>query len=126
MNKGYQFKPFENEKISHTQLVQYAGATGDFNPIHTVVSYAQEAGFTDVIAHGMLIMGFIGRAIGQWTSVDNLTNFSVRFKAITKPGEKIIVKGSVIEEKEHTWICEATAANEEGEVKAIGSFEVKK
>ena len=126
MNVGYQFEPIHKEEITHTQLVKYAGASGDFNPLHTVVPFAEEAGLGGVIAHGMLIMGFIGQAIGQWVSVDNLAKFSVRFKAITRPGEKITVRGSVVNEIEDHWVCEAEAINERGEVKIKGFFEVRK
>lgn len=126
MNVGYEFEPIQNEEITHTQLVKYAGASGDFNPIHTVVPFAEEAGLGGVIAHGMMIMGVIGKAIGQWFSVDDLAKFSVRFKAMTKPGEKITVRGSVLEEKEDRWVCEAEAVNDGGEVKVKGLFEIKK
>lgn len=126
MNVGYQFEPIHKEEITHQQLVKYAGASGDFNQIHTVVPYAEEAGLGGVIAHGMMIMGFVGQGIGQWVSVDDLAKFSVRFRAMTKPGEKITVKGSVVGETEGRWICEAEAVNEGGEVKVKGFFEVKK
>ncbi|SER82772.1 MaoC/PaaZ C-terminal domain-containing protein [Psychrobacillus sp. OK032] len=126
MNVGYQFDPIQKEEITHTQLVRYAGASGDFNPLHTVVPFAEEAGLGGVIAHGMLIMGFIGQAIGEWVSVDDLAKFSVRFKAITKPGEKITVRGKVIDDKDGCWVCEAEAVNEGGEVKVKGIFEVRK
>ena len=82
---------YNKEEITHTQLVQYAGASGDFNPIHTVVPFAESAGLGGVIAHGMMIMGFVGQAIGQWFPVKDLAKFSVRFKAMTRPGEKITV-----------------------------------
>ena len=126
MNVEYQLEPIQNEEITHTQLVKYAGASGDFNPIHTVVPFAEEAGLGGVIAHGMMIMGFIGKAIGQWFSVDDLAKFSVRFKAMTKPGETITVRGSVLEETEDRLICEAEAINDAGEVKVKSSFEIKK
>jgi acyl dehydratase len=126
MNVGYQFEPLQKEEVSHTQLVRYAGASGDFNPIHTVVPFAEEAGLGGVIAHGMLIMGFVGEAIGNWFSVKNLTKFSSRFKAMTRPGETITIKGSVVGEKEDCWLCEAEAINEGGEVKVKAYFEIKK
>ena len=126
MKVGYTFEPLHKEEITHTQLVRYAGASGDFNPIHTVVPFAEEAGLGGVIAHGMLIMGFVGQAIGQWFSNDQLLKFSSRFKAMTRPGEKIIVQGRVVDEKEHCWICEAEAINEQGEIKVKAYFEIKK
>lgn len=126
MEVGYRFEPLQKEEVTHSQLVRYAGASGDFNPIHTVVPFAEEAGLGGVIAHGMLIKGFVGQAIGNWFSVKDLTKFSSRFKAMTKPGERITVNGRIIEEKENRWICEAEAVNEGGEVKVKALFEVKK
>ena len=70
-------------------------------------------------------MGFIGQAIGQWFPVKDLAKFSVRFKAMTRPGEKITVIGRVVEEKDDRLICEAEAVNEEGEVKVKAFFEIK-
>lgn len=126
MKVGFTFEPLHKEEITHTQLVRYAGASGDFNPIHTVVPFAEAAGLGGVIAHGMLIMGFVGQAIGQWFSNDQLLKFSSRFKAMTRPGEKITVQGRVVDEKEHCWICEAEAINEQGEIKVKAYFEIKK
>ena len=126
MEVGYTFEPLYKEEITHTQLVRYAGASGDFNPIHTVVPFAEAAGLGGVIAHGMLIMGFVGQAIGQWFSTKDLLKFSSRFKAMTRPGEKITVQGHVLDEKEDRWICEAEAINEQGEVKVKAYFEIKK
>ena len=74
----------------------------------------------------MMIMGFIGQAIGNWFPVKDLTKFSVRFKSMTKPGEKIVVKGNIVDETVDFWICEASAINEQGEVKVQANFEVRK
>ncbi|USK61721.1 MaoC/PaaZ C-terminal domain-containing protein [Peribacillus asahii] len=126
MEVGYQFEPLHKEEITHSQLVRYAGASGDFNPIHTVVPFAESAGLGGVIAHGMLVKGFVGQAISQWFSTKDLVKFSTRFRAMTRPGEKITVQGSVVEETENRWICQAEAVNEAGEVKVKSSFEIKK
>ena len=126
MEVGYCFEPLNKEEITHSQLVRYAGASGDFNPIHTVVPFAESAGLGGVIAHGMMIMGFVGQAIGQWFPVKDLAKFTVRFKAMTRPGEKISVHGRIVDEKNNRWICEAEAINDEGEVKVKAFFEIKK
>lgn len=123
---GKPFEPLYKEEITHSQLVRYAGASGDFNPIHTVVPVAEKAGLGGVIAHGMMIMGFVGQAIHTWFHAGDLLKFSVRFRGMTRPGEKIIVKGSVVAEKEDRWLCEAEAVNEAGEVKVSAQFEVRK
>jgi acyl dehydratase len=126
MYAGYQFPEVKKEEITHTQLVKYAGASGDFNPIHTVEPIAQLAGLGGVIAHGMLIMGFVGQAIGTWFPVQDLERFKVRFQAMTRPGEAITVKGQIKDETETSWKCEAVAVNEKDEVKLKVTFEVKK
>ncbi|USK72152.1 MaoC/PaaZ C-terminal domain-containing protein [Peribacillus asahii] len=126
MEVGYQFEPLHKEEITHSQLVRYAGASGDFNPIHTVVPFAESAGLGGVIAHGMLIMGFVGQAISQWFSTKDLVKFSTRFRAMTRPGEKITVQGSIVDETEDRWICQAEAVNDAGEVKVKSFFEIKK
>jgi acyl dehydratase len=118
--------PLIKKGITHIQLVRYAGASGDFNPIHTVVPIAEKAGLGGVIAHGMLIMGFVGQAIGTWFDVNQLQKFSVRFNAITRPGEKITVTGNITGETNYTWLCYTKAINQDGEVKLTGSFEVRK
>ncbi|MEH7246015.1 MaoC/PaaZ C-terminal domain-containing protein [Neobacillus niacini] len=126
MRVGFQCEPLVKEKITHTQLVKYAGASGDFHPLHTVVPYAEQAGFGGVIAHGMMVMGFVGQAIGNWFISNELSKFWVRFQSITRPGEIITVNGCIIDETEDRWVCEATAINEDGEVKVKAKFEVKK
>lgn len=126
MEVGYRFEPLQKEEITHTQLVRYAGASGDFNPIHTVVPFGEAAGLGGVIAHGMLVKGIIGQAIGQWFSVNDLAKFTSRFKAMTRPGEKITVQGSVVDETEDRWICEAEAINDASEVKVKAFFEIRK
>lgn len=114
----------QKQPITHTHLVRYAGASGDFNPIHTVVPIGEKAGLGGVIAHGMLIMGFAGQAITEWFPRKNLKSFNVRFSAKTFPGEVIIIEAKKIEEKEGLLTCKILAANEQGEVKLKGDFTV--
>lgn len=119
-----EFPRLEKEAITHTQLVKYAGASGDFNPIHTVVPIGEKAGLGGVIAHGMLIMGFAGQAITTWFPRKDLTSFRVRFIEKTKPGEKITIEGSVKKKMEDQWVCEIVATNQHGERKLKGEFTV--
>ncbi|MFM1651867.1 MaoC family dehydratase N-terminal domain-containing protein [Brevibacillus sp. B_LB10_24] len=114
--------------ITHTQLVRYAGASGDFNPIHTVVPVGEEAGLGGVIAHGMLIMGFAGQAVCTWYPRKQLRRLKVRFADMTRPGEQINVTGRVVRplsaDGGNRLFCELCACNQVGEVKLIGEFEV--
>lgn len=123
-------QPIEKAAITHTQLVKYAGASGDFNPIHTVVPVANQAGLKDVIAHGMLVMGFAGEALSTWFPRKHLRTFHVRFSKMTYPGEKLTVYGEIKDEvtkgEEVRLVGDVIVKNEEGEIKLNGSFEVLK
>ncbi|MDH4011390.1 MAG: MaoC/PaaZ C-terminal domain-containing protein, partial [Desulfobacterales bacterium] len=66
MQVGDMLPTFEKDPVTKTQLVRYAGASGDFNPLHTDDAVAQKAGLKGVIAQGPLIMGFVGQAITRW------------------------------------------------------------
>lgn len=122
--------PIHRPAITHSQLVRYAGASGDFNPIHTVVPIAEEAGLGGVIAHGMLIMGMAGVALGKWFPRKNLRKFKVRFSAMTKPGEILSIEGFIVNEiqinGEVRLVGNIFVKNNEGETKLKGQFEVRK
>ncbi len=84
------------EDLTRTQIVQYAGASGDYNPLHTDATYAQEvAGYPGVFAHGMLTMGMTGRAVTDWVGDGRLTAFGVRFTSQVWPGERLVSRLTV-------------------------------
>jgi len=88
--------------LTRTQIVQYAGASGDFNPLHTDELYATgTAGFDAPLAHGMLTMGLTSRAITDWVGEGRLTSFGVRFVAPVYPGAVLTTRATV-EEVERT------------------------
>jgi len=113
------------QKLQH---VMYAGASGDFNPLHTDDDFAKAVGMKDgVIAHGMLIMGIVGQAITGWIHRKDLKKFGVRFAGMTKPGNTITVTGSVtdkrVEDGNNIIVCDVAAKDENGDVKITGKFE---
>ena len=65
---GLALPPLTKPPLTTRQLVQYAGASGDFNRIHYDEPFAKAGGFPTVIAHGMLSMGFFGQLVGDWAS----------------------------------------------------------
>lgn len=84
------------EDLKRTRLVQYAGASGDFNPLHTDQEFAVgAAGYPGVFAHGMLTMGMTGRVLTEWFGRENLLRFGVRFKAPVWPGDTLTVTATV-------------------------------
>jgi len=79
--------PIVSHELTRTDLVMYAGASGDFNPMHHDEVKAQAAGMPSVFGHGMFSMGLLGRAITDWVGIGNLRQFKVRFTKQTWPGE---------------------------------------
>ena len=68
------------DDLTRTQIVQYAGASGDYNPLHSDEVYAtQVAGYPSVFAHGMLTMGMTGRLLTDWVGDGRLSRYGVRF-----------------------------------------------
>ena len=124
---GDRIPPLTKDPINNVQLVRYAGASGDFNPLHFDPSIGEAAGFGGVIAHGMLIMGFVGEAITNWIPNHHLKKFRARFTGITRPGDIITITGKVIEKKEtdRTILCSVAAKDQNGELKIKGAFEAQ-
>ena len=78
------------EDLKRTQLVMYAGASGDYNPLHTDDVYTREAaGYPGVFAHGMLTMGMTGRVVSNWVGAANVKKFGVRFTNQVWPGDSL-------------------------------------
>jgi len=91
---GYEMPSLTKEPIEQVQLVRYAGASGDFNPIHTVPEKAKATGLKGTIAHGMLVMGMLGQAISSWAGIKNVKAYNVTFKSMTMPGDVLTAKGT--------------------------------
>lgn len=78
------------ENLSRTQLVMYAGASGDYNPLHSDEPYSlQVAGYPSVFAHGMLTMGMTGKMLTNYVGDGRLTKFGVRFTNQVWPGDTL-------------------------------------
>ena len=93
--------------IDRARLIRYAGASGDFNPIHWNDRFAREVGLDGVIAHGMLTMGVAGAALEQWLGgPGRIRSYSTRFSRpvpVPDPGEAVLAitgtVGEVIDER---------------------------
>jgi acyl dehydratase len=90
-------------RVTRADLVRYAGASGDFNPIHWSERTATGVGLPGVIAHGMFTMALVGRAVTAWAGApDAVVEFSVRFARPvpvpdTDEGTEVVVSGTVKE-----------------------------
>jgi len=84
------------DDLSRTQIVMYAGASGDYNPLHTDDKFTQEiAGYPSVFAHGMLSMGMTGRVLTDWVGDGRLTKYGVRFTKQVFPGATLTTTATV-------------------------------
>jgi acyl dehydratase len=117
--------PEFSHKLTRTDLVKYAGASGDFNPMHHDDTLAQGAGLPSVFGHGMFTMGMLGKAITDYVGVGNLRSYSVRFTKQTWPDEELTTKVTVAAKREEggekLLDLECSVANADGEVKVQGT-----
>ncbi len=96
LNEGQTFSAVVVENLSRTQIVQYAGASGDYNPLHTDEVFAtQVAGYPSVFAHGMLTMGMTGRMLTDLVGDGRLLSFGVRFTSQVWPGDDLTATATV-------------------------------
>lgn len=111
------------EDLKRTQLVQYAGASGDYNPLHTDEPFAKEiAGYPTVFAHGMLTMGMTARLLTDTVGDGRLSKYGVRFKAQVWPGDTLSATATVtaIDAEANTVDLEVATTNQDGLVVLTG------
>ena len=128
---------YTSTPITRTHLVRYAGASGDFNPLHHDETFIKMIGMDNVIAHGMLIMGIASEAITSWIDKRNLRKFNARFLSMTEPVDwndvestknraTIIISGKVVKKYEENGEkrikCDIVAKDALGSRKLTGFF----
>ncbi|MGB3680911.1 MAG: MaoC/PaaZ C-terminal domain-containing protein [Rubrobacteraceae bacterium] len=108
--------------VTRLQLIKYAGASGDYNPIHTIDTAAEEAGLPGVIAHGMLTVATMGRLFSPYLELGYVKTFGSRFSGMVFLGDELFVGGEAtgIEELEEGLLYnfEVYAKKEQGIVVA--------
>src|SRR3989304_10296353 len=90
---GDELPPLVKGPIQQIQLTRYAGASGDFNPIHQDDEFAKAAGMGGVFAHGMLSMGFAAQALTDWAGAGTVRKLGVRFAALVRLGDVVTCRG---------------------------------
>ena len=108
------------DNLTRTQLVMYAGASGDYNPVHTDEVFATKvAGYPTVFAHGMLSMGATARMLTNWVGDGRLTKYGVRFVAQVWPGDTLSARATVEalrhEDGEHFADLKVVTTNQSGQ-----------
>ena len=124
---GDELPPLVKGPIQQIQLTRYAGASGDFNPIHQDDEFARAAGMGGVFAHGMLSLGFVAQSVTDWVGVGRVGKVAVRFAALVRLGDVITCRGKVLEKRPakdggnlHEVDLELWAENQKGEKVVTG------
>jgi acyl dehydratase len=116
------------EKVDRAMFVRYAGASGDFNPIHWNEDFAKSAGYPGVFAQGMFTAGVLATFLTNWVGEENVRRFRTRFVGQVWPGEAIVCSGKVTEVRDSSGERHAdvqlTVTNEKGEKKIEGDATV--
>jgi acyl dehydratase len=116
--------PVTRHTLTRTDLVKYAGASGDFNPMHHDEVAAQAAGQPSVFGHGMFSMGILGTALTDYVGIGNVRRYQVRFARQTWPDEvlssKIVVTGKREDGGQKLVDLSVTLSNADGEDKLVG------
>ena len=120
--------PVLTHTLTRADLVEYAGASGDFNPMHTDEVAAKEAGMPTVFGHGMFSAGILATAMTNWSGVGSVVRYKVRFVKQTWPGEEFRTSVNVTAKREEDGKglvdVECSLANKDGEVKVAGEATV--
>lgn len=110
--------------VTRTQIVRFAGAGGDFNPMHHDEEFARGAGQPTVFAMGQFQAALLARLAADWLGADRLRSLSVRFTAKVWPGDELVLSGAVEREEivdgERLVLCALNAARDDGQAVATG------
>jgi len=114
------------EDLKRTQIVQYAGASGDYNPLHTDEIFTTKvAGYPTVFAHGMLTMGMTGRMLTNYVGDGRLTKYGVRFTNQVWPGDTLNSTATVEEVADGIVKLKVETTNQDGTVVVSGYAEAR-
>jgi peroxisomal enoyl-CoA hydratase 2 len=122
---GDEAPPLVVEQLSRTHFVRYAGASGDFNPMHHDDTIATSVGNPSVFGHGMLTAGLMARVVKDWFGPEALRRFQVRFSKQVWPGETLVCKATItaLRDADGDGLAdlELLVENQDGEPKLTGS-----
>jgi acyl dehydratase len=128
VNVGQALPDLVKGPIQQIQLTRYAGASGDFNPIHQDDEFAKAAGMGGVFGHGMLTMGFVAQCVTDWAGAGAVKKIGVRFAGLVRLKDVITCKGRVLAKSAkggvHLVELELSAENQKGEKVVTGTATV--
>ncbi|MGG3676973.1 MaoC/PaaZ C-terminal domain-containing protein [Heyndrickxia faecalis] len=111
---GDSLESMELPPVSRLDLIKYAGASGDFNPIHTIDEAAEKARLPGIIAHGMWTMGNLGKLFTPYVGEGFIEKFSVRFAGMVFLGDRLTLSATLKEVQGARQTYEVLVANQDG------------
>lgn len=111
---GESVKEIQLEPVSRIDLIKYAGASGDFNPIHTIDEEAKKAGLPGIIAHGMWTMGNLAKLFTPYFEEGFVKDYSIRFKGMVFLNDVITLKATLKEVDDPNLRFQVQAVNQNG------------
>jgi acyl dehydratase len=120
LQEGDEAPAWKLENLTRTHFVKYAGASGDFNPMHHDDTVATKVGYPSVFGHGMFSAGVLSHYVSDWVGLENLRKFGVRFTGQVYPGDTLAFSAKVTrkykEGDENRIDADLAVANQEGKV----------
>lgn len=111
---GESVQEIQLDPVSRIDLIKYAGASGDFNPIHTIDEEAKKAGLPGIIAHGMWTMGNLAKLFTPYFEEGFVKDYSIRFKGMVFLNDVITLRATLKEVNEPNLRFEVQAVNQNG------------
>ena len=125
LKEGDEMPPFTTPELGRTHFVRYAGASGDFNPLHHDDEFAKARGMNSVIGHGMLTAGILGQAIARWAGLIMVRKYAVRFSTQVLPKDVLTCGAKVTKTYQEGGLpradLECWVKNQKGETALTGT-----
>ncbi len=120
---GQSLEPIELAPVSRMDLIKYSGASGDFNPIHTIDEAAKKAGLPGIIAHGMWTMGNLAKLFTPYHEEGFVKDYSIRFTGMVFLDDVITLKAELAEKNENVLHFNVVAEKQDGTAAIKGTLD---
>jgi acyl dehydratase len=114
MKIGDSLKEIQLDPVDRITLIKYAGASGDYNPIHTIDEEAKKAGLPGIIAHGMWTMGNLAKLFTDFYEEGFIQDYTIRFRGMVFLNDVVTLQAELAEENENNLRFLVRAINQNG------------
>jgi acyl dehydratase len=111
---GESLEDVQLQPVSRIDLIKYAGASGDFNPIHTIDDEAKKAGLPGIIAHGMWTMGNLAKLFTAHYEEGFIQDYTIRFRGMVFLNDVVTLKATLVEKNDNKLSFNVAAVNQGG------------